>query len=394
MSPAAGNSLAQLRAKTDRDLAILVRRELNRSLVFANAARCRDAERSLATAKTLLALTEISGNARALLEQEMDQIRQALPSTDAAHLFVPKDTYRFGGGFRFGGGGRGGTPIGENPAGGALVYYSLKSLPQGEVTLEFLDSAGKLVNKFFSRAPEQAQGSSEEGEENPFRGAPPARLAAAPGLNRFAWNLRYPDATSFPGMIMWAGSVTGPQVSPGKFQVRLTVDGKAQTESLEVKKDPRLETTPEDYAKQLALSLQIRDKLSATNDAVVKIREIRKQLDDYSKRDNKKIADAAKDLVKRMTAVEEDLYQTKNRASEDPLNFPIKLNNKLAHVLSVVQSSDHQPTAQSYMVYEDLATAVNGELNTLDKLLTTDLAAFNKLIHDENVPAVQAPVKK
>jgi hypothetical protein len=98
--------------------------------------------------------------------------------------------------------------------------------------------------------------------------------------------------------------------------------------------------------------------------------------------------------VKRLTAVEEALYQTKNRASEDPLNFPIKLNNKLAHVSMVVQSSDSQPTAQSYMVYEDLATAVNGELKTLDKLLTTDLAAFNKLIHDENVPAVQAPVKK
>jgi photosystem II stability/assembly factor-like uncharacterized protein len=315
-------------------------------------------------------------------------------STDAAHLFPPKDTYRFGGGFRFGGGGRGGAPIGENPAAGALVYYSLKSLPQGEVTLEFLDSAGKPVNKFSSRAPEPTPGPPEEDDDNPFRGAPPARLAAAAGLNRFVWNLRYPDATSFPGMIMWAGSVNGPRVSPGKYRVRLTVDGKAQTESFEVKKDPRVETTPEDYAKQLALSLQIRDKLSATNDAVIGIREIRKQLDDYSKRDSRKIADAAKELVKRLTAVEEALYQTKNRASEDPLNFPIKLNNKLAHVSMVVQSSDSQPTAQSYMVYEDLATAVNGELKTLDKLLTTDLAAFNKLIHDENVPAVQAPVKK
>ena len=99
-------------------------------------------------------------------------------------------------------------------------------------------------------------------------------------------------------------------------------------------------------------------------------------------------------MVKRLTAVEEELYQTRNRASEDPLNFPIKLNNKLAHVLGVVQSSDNQPTAQSNMVYEDLATAVNAQLKTLDKLLSGDLAAFNKLIRDENVPAVMAPVKK
>ena len=74
------------------------------------------------------------------------------------------------------------------------------------------------------------------------------------------------------------------------------------------------------------------------------------------------MADAAKALDQKLTAVEEALYQTKNRASEDPLNFPIKLNNKLAHVLSVVQSSDNQPTQQSYMVYEDLATQVNARV--------------------------------
>jgi len=87
------------------------------------------------------------------------------------------------------------------------------------------------------------------------------------------------------------------------------------------------------------------------------------------------------------------LYQTKNRASEDPLNFPIKLNNKLAHVLGVVNSSDDPPTQQSYMVYEDLATQVNAELKKLEAITGPELAAFNKLIRDENVPAVQAPAK-
>jgi len=121
---------------------------------------------------------------------------------------------------------------------------------------------------------------------------------------------------------------------------------------------------------------------------------MRKQLDDYAKRDSKKVADAAKALNQKLTEVEEALYQTKNRSGQDPLNFPIKLNNKLAHVLGVVQSSDNQPTQQSYMVYEDLATQVNAELKKLDMALGADLAAFNKLIRDENVPAVQAPPKK
>ncbi len=318
------------------------------------------------------------------------QLNGGAPTGDA-HLFKPKDAYRFGAGGRGGGGGgRGSAAAGENPAGGAVVYYSLKSKPQGDITMEFLDSAGKVVNTFSSKAVEQPRAPAGfEEEENPFRNAGPQRLPVQVGMNRFVWNLRYPDATSFPGLIMWAGSVTGPRVSPGAYQVRLTVDGKAQTQPFQVKKDPRLTTTPEEYTKQITLALQIRDKLSETNASVVKIREVRKQLDDYTKRDDKRIADAASALVKKLTAVEEELYQTKNRASEDPLNYPIKLNNKLAGVLGVVSLSDYQPTAQSYMVYEDLATRVNAQLKTLNSLLTADLTAFNKLIHDANVPAVQ-----
>jgi hypothetical protein len=314
--------------------------------------------------------------------------------TEDAKLFQPRDTYRFGGGGRGGGGARGVVAGGENPPGGAVVQYFLKNRPQGDVTLEILDSTGKAVNQFSTREPASPPAAPADEEENPFRGAPPARLTAQAGLNRFVWNLRYPDATTFPGLIMWAGSTTGPRASPGKYTVRLTVDGKTQTQSFEVKKDPRLETTPEEYAKQLALSLQVRDKLSDTNDAVVRIRELRKQLDEYAKRDSKKVADAAKALNRKLTEVEEALYQTKNRASEDPLNYPIKLNNKLAHVLGVVQSSDNQPTQQSYMVYEDLATQDNADLKKLDTVMGADLASFNKLIRDENVPAVQAPAKK
>jgi photosystem II stability/assembly factor-like uncharacterized protein len=323
------------------------------------------------------------------------QLNDTVAAEDA-HLFKPKDTYRFGAGGRFGGGGRGGGAVGENPPGGTVIYYSLKSHPQGDVTIEFLDSTGKSVNKYSSKPPAlPAEAPSPEmEEEGPPRGGAAPRVDANAGLNHFVWNLRYPDATGFPGLIMWAGSLTGPTVAPGVYTVKLTVDGKTQTQTFEVKKDPRLSTTPEDYAKQVSLALQIRDKLSATNEGVIRIRELRKQLEDYTRRDDKRVADAAKALTQKLTAVEEELYQTKNRASEDPLNFPIKLNNKLAHVLGVVESSDNPPTQQSYMVYEDVATRVNAQLKTLDTLLTTDLAAFNKLIHDANVPAIEAPAAK
>jgi photosystem II stability/assembly factor-like uncharacterized protein len=314
-------------------------------------------------------------------------------TSEEVHLYQPKDAYRGAGGGRFG---RAAAPtgVGENPPAGAVVYYWLKDKPKGDVKLEFLDSAGKLVQEYSSKLePRPATPAGEEGDDEGPRAAPPARVTTQPGLNKFVWNQRYADATTFPGIIMWAAGVLGPRVSPGHYQVRITVDGKTQTQGFEVKADPRLKTTPEEYAKQLSLALQIRDKLSETNAGVVRIREVRRQLDEFAKRDDKKIAGAAKALIQKLTAIEEELYQTKNRANEDPLNYPIKLNNKLAYVLGTVSNSESQPTAQSYMVYEDLAPQVNAKLRALDGLLSTEVAAFNKTVRDSNVPIVSVPMK-
>ena len=303
-------------------------------------------------------------------------------------LFQPKETYRtLRGGARM-------APVGEgqNPPAGAVIYYSFREKPQGEVTLEFLDNSGKSIRKFSSAEPpkpvERAPGDEDEDEgPRPLPGA--NRVPAEAGLNRFVWDLRYPDATSFPGMILWAANVRGPAVVPGTYQVRLTAGGKSETQSFEIKKDPRLATTPQDFARQLEVALQIHGKLDQANQGVVQIRDVRKQLEDYAARvKDAKVGDSAKVLAKKLTAVEEALYQTKNRANEDPLNFPIKLNNKLANLLGGVESSDDAPTLQDTQVYEDLASQVNTQLTTLKNLLATDLANFNKLVHEQNVPAV------
>ena len=134
--------------------------------------------------------------------------------------------------------GAAGAGGGANPPGGAVVQFFLKARPQGEVTLEFLDGSGKLVNKFSTREAPRTQAGPADEEENPFRGAPPARLTAQAGMNTFVWNLRYPDATTFPGLIMWAGSTTGPRVSPGQYSVRLTVDGKIADAELRSEERP------------------------------------------------------------------------------------------------------------------------------------------------------------
>jgi hypothetical protein len=302
---------------------------------------------------------------------------------EPAHLFEPKDVYRsVHGGFEI----PSGRPMGQNPPGGAAIYYSFAEKPKGEVTLEILDGSGKLVKKYSSVEKKPEEPPDPEAEAFGRRRGP-QKLPVEAGLNRFVWNLHYEDATRFPGMIFWAGSVDGPAVAPGTYTVKLTAAGQSQTKTFTVRPDPRLKTRPEDYAAQLALALQIRDKLSTVNQAVIEIRQAKKDLARYE--NEEKVKDAAKALDKKLTEVEEALYQTKLKAGEDALNFPIKLNNKLAALKSTVQESDTAPARQEQMVYEELATQSNAELEKLKILLEGDLPAFNRRVRDANIPAVE-----
>jgi photosystem II stability/assembly factor-like uncharacterized protein len=322
-----------------------------------------------------------------VLHQMKDEVAKA-----DAYLFQPEDTYRTPGGA---------VPlpptatVGQNPPSGVVVYYHLKTKPTDEVTLEFLDSAGKSIMKFSSKlstsesAPTPAAG---EGGGPGASGSTP-RVAIEAGLNRFVWDTRYADATRFPGLIMWAGSVTGPRAVPGNYQVKLTVGGKTLTENFEIKKDPRIATTPEDFARQFDLLWKIRNKLDETHKAILKIRDIRQQVEAVSKRigsqaNAKAVVEQGKTLNAKLTSLEEALYQTKNQSSQDPLNYPIRLNNKLAALGGSVGGSDSAPTDQALQVYDDLVGKINVELQKLEQTIKTDVPAFNQAVKEIEVPAV------
>lgn len=310
-------------------------------------------------------------------------------------LFKPKDAYRMPGG--------GGGPLpatatmGKNPAPGVVVYYSLKAKPTTDLVLEFLDANGKSINKFTTRLPrpsaegQPATAAQPPGEEGGFGGGAPARATTDVGLNRFVWDMRYSEAVRFPGMILWAGQTQGPRIVPGNYQVKLTVDGQTLTETFTVKSDPRLTLSGADYAKQLDLSLKIRDKLTETHNAIIQIRDLKKQVDDLVKRvgpQSKPIADSGNALIKKLTEVEETLYQTKNQSSQDPLNFPIRLNNKLAALLGVVSRGEATPNDQSVEVYNELVAKIDAQLMKLSQIVKTDVPAFNQVVKDQNIPAI------
>jgi len=176
-------------------------------------------------------------------------------------LFTPRDPYRMGGGGGFGGAAAG---VGANPPSGAVVFFYLKDKPDSaaELRLDFLDARDSIIRRFTTRPKE-----------------PGDSLKVRAGMNRFVWNLRYPEASRFPGMIFWAGGTQGPVAVPGTYKVRLTAGDWSQTRSFVLQRDPRVTTSPEDYQRQFDLLIRIRDRVSAANDAVKRIRDVKEQLD-------------------------------------------------------------------------------------------------------------------
>jgi photosystem II stability/assembly factor-like uncharacterized protein len=292
--------------------------------------------------------------------------------------YTPRTTYRLPGGGFFGDDDAP-PPLtaGQNPPSGALIYCWLKDAPakDAKVSLEILDSEGNVVREFTPKA------------ERPGDKWEPKK-----GLNRFVWNLRYTAAETFPGMIVWGG-MPAPRAVPGKYQARIKVGDNLQTVDFEVKKDPRNSATQHDLVAQLKFLSSVRDKVTETHRAIKQIRDVREQLTNLQKRlkdkdEFKDVVDEIKAIDKQMTAVEESLYQTKAKSSQDVLNFPIRLNNKLVSVAGAAGDGDNRPTDQVVQVKDELTKAIDAELSKLRTLMESDLPRFNAMLSQKKVPGI------
>jgi photosystem II stability/assembly factor-like uncharacterized protein len=220
----------------------------------------------------------------------------------------------------------------------------------------------------------QAQAADVESDED--EDAPkPAKLTHYAGLNSFVWDERYPNATAIPHSPLWAGSVRGSRVLPGQYKVRLTVDGKSQTQPLEITPDPRGTATPESLRAQFALHRQINAELTQVHDTVLAIRAARAKLD-ARKGSNPRLASRIDALNKRMTAIEEELIQPRAHASEDALNYPVKLNNMIAALSTLVDEGDYAPTVQEQQEFVQLKAEADRQMAFWQKLSGTELKAL------------------
>jgi len=309
------------------------------------------------------------------LQQLADSVARA-----ARYLFTPRDPYRMGGGGGFGGAPSG---VGANPPSGAVVFFYLKDKPDStaEVRLDVLDGRDSVIRRFTTKPKE-----------------PGDSLKVRAGMNRFVWNLRYPEASRFQGMIFWAGGTQGPVAVPGTYKVRLSAGDWSQTRSFNLKRDPRVTTTAEDYQRQFDLLVRIRDRVSAANDAVKRIRDVKEALDGAATRaramtgeTGRRIALQADSIKGRLSVIEAEIYQVKNRSSQDPLNYPIRLNNKIAALAGVVGSAPAAPTDQAVQVFDDLSAQLQTQLDRLKALLDAEVPRFNEMVKAREIPAITLP---
>lgn len=253
------------------------------------------------------------------------------------------------------------------------MQYALRE-PTRSLVIDILDGQGTVLRSFAGDSP------AGNAAAPPRAGAPPASPAApsSPGLNSVTWDLRYPGAVSFPGMILWGSNVAGPMAPRGAYLVRLTVDGRAQTQPFSVRRHPLYAATDADLREQFRVAVRIRDKTSEANNTVIRIRDIRAQvIDRLSQSADVRLKATGQTLLTKLAEVEEAIYQVRNQSGQDPLNFPIRITNRLASLLTVVNRGDGRPVGNVMPIFDDLARELKAQTDRLAAVLAGDLAALN-----------------
>ncbi len=273
----------------------------------------------------------------------------------------------------YGAGGRESSTAGTNHPAGVRLFFEVPEEAE-DVSLKFMDAQGKLIRRF------ETSGSESD------------KLEVEEGINVFEWNTRYEKADEFDGLLMWWGTLAGPTAPPGNYTVRIIADGDSTDTPFEILLDPRSEGTAADRQAQFDFLLDIRNKIDETHDAIRYMRTLKSQISALNARLDtaafKSVIEEGKRLDSVMTSIEKVLYQTKLKSNQDMLNYPIKLNNKLAHVASLASMGIYRPTEQMIGVKEDITKQIDAELAKWKAIQANDLPKYNDLIRSQKVDVI------
>ena len=246
----------------------------------------------------------------------------------------------------------------------AEIKYYLPSKPEN-LSIKIIDNKNRVVLEKKGLI----DSNTDENEASSWFGADNKNPTMNIGLNNYKWNLRYPGATDFEGMIIWSAKPTlGPIAPPGKYKVQLTIDNQLFETPLEVRKDPRIKVSDDVINKQFDFAINIMMQTDLANRSVIEIREIKEKLNKIFPIKSSSKSKKLKSLISDLEKIESSIYQVKNQSGQDPLNFPIKVNNRLAYLRKSVESGDGLPTAGATKVFEMLQDELSVYVSKLNKL--------------------------
>lgn len=292
-----------------------------------------------------------------------------------SYLFKPMPSYRMAGGS--GWGRRDARLEGENHPGGVMMHYFVSTTPENEeVSIEIMEMNGDIIQTFSNKSKDRA-----------------TQLKVSKGGNRFVWNMRYSGYKTFPGLVFYSSPNIGPKAVPGKYKARLTANGQVTEQEFEIVKDPRVPTTQQEFQDQFDFLSKVRDKVSEAHQGILDIRKIKTDLNYVKtkvdeKPENQNLLDAMKKFQDDLTVIENNIHQTKNQAQQDPLNFGIKLNNRLAFLMYEEGTGDYPPTQQAEQVRVELSKQIDDELNKLNTLIDNNVPAINEMIKEKGIEII------
>ena len=294
------------------------------------------------------------------------------------HLFKPDKAYRMQ---QSGGWSKPNTKlVGENHPDGAIINYHIKTSKETDtVSLEILESDGTLIQDFSNIA--------KENKLDP-RATKPLKIKS--GGNRLIWNMRYPGYTAFEGMVFYSSPNVGPKAVPGNYKIKMTYNGKVSEQVFTIVKDPRLPNSDEDYKKQFDFLIKVRNQVSRANDAITDIRKVKNDLDYLTEKtkENNKIQILIKDFRTNMDVIENNIHMTKNQSRQDPLNYGIRINNRLAFLMADSQRGDYPPTNQSMEFFLEITQKLNTEIDALNRLMEEYVTKINDQVSENKIQMI------
>src|SRR5215212_12057699 len=265
--------------------------------------------------------------------------------------------------------------VGENPPNGAIVYYWLAEDAKDGVSLTFRESGGRKI----------ATLSSTDKDEPPAR-----KPGTKAGLNRFVWDMRYPGPTKIDyglapprpkPLVPDPENPPGPTVVPGTYGVDLVVGGKTQSASFTVVKDPRLATTPADYAAQFALHKELVGSLSKLKQALNRLRRTKRQLAEVAERagnSQRALRNRANAIVQKLDAIEKVMVDLQRKSVRDVLRNPAGLNDTLFDMVAMTTTADAAPTEQTKAVSREVMDKVDSEIAKFEAVVAGEVAQLDK----------------